>query len=823
MPRSDYVRIVRQDTARVYMLSYNNYFNRTIKIAGDLVSNYAPRYQLKAYNSAYALVQSNTTGFNFDPGNGINTELIVNWNNYPVGDPDYVVVSEEIGYKTADASAGDYLVTSRWFVISVERTRGRQVRLYLRRDVVADFNAQILAAPCFIEKATLSSNNDLIFNSEDMTFNRIKRGEQLIKDDTGCPWIVLYGARYTHNDDGTITPTTYSADLNIQFSAQEVTQQLFNQLYAASQQQSNIGVRTFALGNNNRPRIELVQSKLTSSGTMLYFYVRVDGQNTVAYGQGVKPVAEGASGSAVFNENARTVVEQNAITVTQMTPLQFAYVPGYDEQLYDFIIENNDKFIKSPSGGFYRIHIVDQGEVDVQVGNTSGALYNILQPFSAAFTGSPSFGNNGNIRAYYPSRFVSFTLNQIYSPSDASETVTITNDRYHALDVPYDIFCMPLSDTLILRNSRRTDWVEVTSNISRNLQAATELLAKYNAAGQIYDAQILPYCPLSGYKMDGDAFDLNDPSIMSFSAIYKIGSNTGYLFHARYASFTKTISLREPITVTDPKEDSECNLYRLCSPNYASAFEINAAMNDGIYTITVAATYKPYNPYVKLYPDFKRMYGNSFNDARGLILGGDYSLAALNDAWETYQLQNKNYQEAFDREIQSLEVQRTAGLVSDIAGAGAGAVSGAAIGSMILPGIGTLIGGALGAAAGAADVFINDKLRQENIDLTKDRFGYQLGNIKALPQTLTRTSAYNVDNKYFPFIETYTCTDEERQALRDKIKYNGMTVMVIGTIAQYQQAEPTYIKGQLIRLEGITGNYELYRAIYDEINKGVYI
>ena len=62
------------------------------------------------------------------------------------------------------------------------------------------------------------------------------------------------------------------------------------------------------------------------------------------------------------------------------------------------------------------------------------------------------------------------------------------------------------------------------------------------------------------------------------------------------------------------------------------------------------------------------MYGADYNDVRGLICGGDYSIASITDAWATYQLQNKNYQSVFDRNIQQLEAQQELSKTSDIEG-----------------------------------------------------------------------------------------------------------------------------------------------------------
>jgi hypothetical protein len=60
-----------------------------------------------------------------------------------------------------------------------------------------------------------------------------------------------------------------------------------------------------------------------------------------------------------------------------------------------------------------------------------------------------------------------------------------------------------------------------------------------------------------------------------------------------------------------------------------------------------------------------------------------------------------------------------------------------------------------------------------------------LANIKAIPNSLTRNSAFTITNKIFPFIEYYSCSPEEKEALRNKIKYDGMTVGRIGNVSDF--------------------------------------
>lgn len=281
---------------------------------------------------------------------------------------------------------------------------------------------------------------------------------------------------------------------------------------------------------------------------------------------------------------------------------------------------------------------------------------------------------------------------------------------------------------------------------------------------------------------------------------------------------------------------NELYMYRLCSPNYSGVFEFSAAKMNGVQWINVDCTYKPFSPYIHLNPNFENLYGLDFNDARGLICGGDFSITQLNNAWETYQRNNVNYEKSFQRTIENMEVnnkyQRIGDISNAITGTFSGAMSGAMAGGLMGGPVGGVIGGVAGGAAslagGIMDVRINDKLRAEALDYTKDMYGYNLENIKALPTTLAKVSAFTANNKIYPYIEVYTCTDEEKNAFINKLKYNGMTVMRVGTLNEfinYKIHDLDYFKGKLIRLElgDRAEDFHIVNQISAELNKGVFI
>jgi len=174
---------------------YNNYFNRIVKQENS-ISNY------KTASTSY-LEYGNV---NFDYQDGILTSIVVGNEqqleqsdhilDFESGDtPDYLIVHDNTNIK------------SRWFVIECVKIRGGQYKLALKRDVLVDFRDKVMNSPCFVEKGSITDFNDpLLLNSEGMSFNQIKQGEDLLRDNSYSAWIVGY-LKKGINESKTITYT----------------------------------------------------------------------------------------------------------------------------------------------------------------------------------------------------------------------------------------------------------------------------------------------------------------------------------------------------------------------------------------------------------------------------------------------------------------------------------------------------------------------------------------------------------------------------------------------------------------------------------------
>lgn len=772
-------------------LTYNNYYNRIVK-KEETLQNYLD----------YELFRLSAT--NFNPADGVNTIHRVNMADGLY--PDYVVAIDEYNE-----------IVSRWFIIEADRVCGGQYDLTLHRDLMVDYYSDIITAPCFVEKATLNYDDPLIFNEEDMSFNQIKTEETLLKDETDCAWIVGY---YSKKAPG--TGEAYSGTVES------------NTLSSLPIKTLPTAIETWYQGPFDGPATsgEYVADVLSETqGTRRLFATNILTGDT--YYKGLAEYHHG--GLKYYSTKSEEAVAADLQDEFKATS-QIRAKEYLDTLLAHKTQSDIDTFLSNyPVGTLVRdpisqkvyqirnIKAISKNNQKVFI-PTGGSLFEYLKN---VYLGTTGFSGTPAANTFYA--LVNYTQYSVeyFERTDLAVTYNLIGEtQLLTEDAPYNIFAIPYGQVEILNADG-----SLLVKTDEDLALATARAIQVNGGSSIYDIQILPYFPLQELILEKGKIKITNNA--QYTPILQ-GSSTvkSVIFNIPKSKFTLNIlhSIENPQTAIEKKINNQCDKYRLCSPNFNSYFDFSSAKNNGVQYFNVDCYYKPYQPYIHVNPYFSGLYGQDFDDPRGLICGGDFSISSISDAWANYQIQNKNFQEIFDRQIRNMDIQNNYQLAQDIATAGAGLLSGAATGAIagsMIPGIGTAIGAAIGGSlstgAGAADVFINQALRNEAIDFTKDNFGYQLGNIQALPYTLTKVTSINNNNKIFPLLEYYTCTDREKQALRDKLTYNGMTVMVIGTIGDYIKAKPSYIKGKIIRLPEINEDFHIANEIAREVNLGIYI
>ena len=503
---------------------------------------------------------------------------------------------------------------------------------------------------------------------------------------------------------------------------------------------------------------------------------------------------------------------------------------GPNDNTYERELQSlNGKVIKDTGSNIaYRIQIVEE---DTGL-ETNLYNQNVRTELTAALDYLSGTPDNSSYSYKYTIPKFRVVLQQIATSIYTS--IPASANRLHLTDAPYDMFCIPYGTLTMYRTGGAPSIVsskEVAVDIAQAIQAQA-------GSGNLYDLQLLPYCPARYCINDSGMFNLpsaaNRFSVITDGVSYEDVSAMIWCSEStlEFKVWENDLFLSD-MRPKSLKIDNETKVYRLCDPSYNNYFDFSLSKNGGFVNWwNIDCTYKPYSPYIHVAPDFHFMYGKDFNDCRGLICGGDFSLPQITSAWADYQLQNKNYNEIFKRQIQNIDVNRkfdrTSEIFSSIAGTVQGTVSGAATGLMSGAGpvagvVGGVIGGATSAAAGIGDIILSEKRYEESKNFFQDKFNFELGNIQAIPYGLTKVSAFTANNKIFPFLEIYEASEAEIEALSNQIDYEGMTLMVIGHIEDYV-IPGSYIKGRLIRLPSslVHEDEHVISAINIELDKGVY-
>lgn len=845
----------------LYLYQNHNYQNRQIK-----------RYDTKAEYDAALGEPSTHPGITFILGDGIRTTQVI---NYDIRlDPDYASGTAAPSYCVITDETND--IVSRWWVVGSTTLRYGQSNLSLLRDVIADNYETIMSCPSFVKKGWINTINDpAIFNNEDMSFNQIKTSEMLIKDRSKSAWYVGYLSKdaggqtitipkYAENAYTTITSLddydykfyidqgTSGAELRIANVNSFITSLFFYHWMGGVQYNFQLGWD--ANGNYINPVGKKLPDNAPNKNKEFIYderYYALTGLLTLTspgdYVEGIR-----------IKENKKQAINEFYNQMGHYAQINASWLDR-GRSLTDILTETEKNNVLAEEGkiyrvgnSFYKMRVHKRNAFRTYTVQNANPYAQFIFDLAKNVPGVTVLTDGNDLKGQAVQIQVKGEALYIAPQllNDASITYTLPSNRAHTDDLPYDIVAIP-ADTL----GRNYHLTKTDPDFSlRTVNAFIKALSG-GSTTLLFDFQLLPYAPfpesafldydydqnLPGCITDTYFTNTNDSIIMDVITSKVAEENTvdrTFIFYVKDAHITKTRytnTISVPTDAVGFKIANETDVYRLCSPNYNGQFEFSATKNGGVKGWNISCTYKPYTPYIKVSPIFGNLYGEDFGDARGLICGGDFSIGQTSDAWVGYELQNKNYQVMFDRQITNMEVNNAVQRKLEAWSIGAGALQGAASGAMG----GGMAGGVWGAVAGGAvgglsslgggfmDRKLNEELRQEQLSFAKDNFGYQLQNIQAMPYSLTKVGSQTADYKMFPFVEYYTCTDIEKEALRSKINWNGMTIMRIGEATSFLKFEEddvgTFVQATPIRIEADRANDRMVASIKQELETGVYM
>ena len=775
---------------RLILMNYNNYFNRIYKTESTVADYISAASAYRTFNN-----------INFKERDHVNTTQTI---NIGIADtisfsPDYLVVTED----------NSDVIESRWFVLDTDKTRGNQMSLTLRRDVLVDEYDNYSGQPFYLEKGTppTLTNNPFLYTNEGQSFSQVLKSRTALKHSgNSTRWLVGY------------VDATWGSGLMPQYpyyavydSAEECPfwQYAHSNKILLYQDSSTTWAFGFDLWSRDDGSGKAVRFNMHGGGSPAYTTsATLDNKSIVGYAMDSNTYYDTIRDATVTNagaQRAAMAVYDNFSKGTDpyVDLLPASALSGYNGHV--ILIGNQAYTVTITPGvaGTYMGYHVEKGS---DLYNVLVDTFGELNHLNAWMTGGQSIDlqKPAMNTAMWIGAYACTTVSVSLTRQSSYDPISFGAGR-HKTGLPYDIFCVADDAT----NRKNVSW----------------FASQYAGSNAVYDVQCLPIKP-----------DLTGAGTESVNGVtyYWLDKDSvsGTFEHSAIATYS---------TNTDKKAGSNLDMCRIVSPDCGAIWEFNPAQIGGVAanSIRYEATFAPLAPYIHIFPTFGGIYGNvnksdqNTAESRGIVLTGDYSIPYSSSNWATYQLQNSAYRLSHDRMIQNMSItqnaERTQEQVNIVAGALTAGLGGAASGAGIGGPVGAAVGGVLGAAGsavtGAVAYGINEKLRAEDMSYAEDMFGYQMRNIQAQPQPLAHTNSLTVGNANFPFIEYYTCYDNEKDIFLNRLTVNGWALGYITTAATaftnaHNSTLTKFVKGRLIKYGGAHDSH-IANTIAEELMKGV--
>ena len=764
----------------LFLLNYNNYYNRLIKKLNTL-DDY-----LLADPDYYKIESVNFLSTDEVNANAIINvvDLAFNMNNY-----NYMISQRE------DSTEFD-----RWFITKIENVRGCQFKLILRRDLISENWDNLNASALLINKGYCDISNPQFFNKEPISVTEMPINQTYLKDSSGVSWLVAYlpkiafdvGTETTTTivDGETVTTTTHWYDKSVEFQSSTLTP---DYTMSIAEMNALIGYDKSVIGNEDvYLNYNLYNTKYTMDKMRMNLFTK-----TIKF----------VSNPSLFSDS---------VYITAGDSFKGSYV----RMLESLVSDLGNKFMSVYS---YNNILSKYNHRIIQVGND---YYQINISLTAGSEQSGDLSNSSNTTLYLnssyggvlhtsSSNFFSYNyipskINIYYSPIQTTPgSFYYKTTRNNTNGGSYDCIAVPYKDEF---GNGAT--VNGLYHDPETMMCFMSQLSASWGTEVVYDVQCLPYRP---------TINTTNPVLdVDYGYIWKSGTKTpmGYVYYVKDVNRTFNIDL--PIESSNNKADYLTKHYKLIGGNYNSSFDLKVYENNGIDYFNVDMTLLPYNPWIKINPNFKYLNGKDFNDATGLVLSGNFSISMLTNSFAEYQYNNSNYEAIFNAQMDYTEYQQKMNMIGSTISGVANAV-GTGIGvAKLMGGPLGIASGVLSAGAGIADLAVQNKINNKQNEYTKQQYELNLGNIKSKPTTLSKVTALNINTKMFPYIEEYGCTDIEYEQVSKYLEFNGMSIGTVGDLETYLNPN-YYFSAQVIRFKDITCNNYILGEINNELQQGFYI
>ena len=755
--------------------------------------------------------------------------------------------------KTDVSNICDYVTIddTRWFVLFHTYLNGGQVVLYLQRDVFGENGVD----NCF-GKIERGHTDTFIKNRKELDLNQILKKRiplipstnqymnYTVDNHNNEMWGIMYIVKPTGIDPSTGNPYQDKFNINIpEFKVIEANLQFIKndtQIIYEKNLSSNISF-VIKVGSNSVPTgVRYYHTLITFKNDMSYDVSVFSIFGAIDYDISYREVSMNGGSTVSWSKEydipvAKSIAKKLASYIISYKPDMFTIpdvvvgsLPNYDY---------NNKTI-AHNGKYYTYNTSDNNGEKVgtnadSASNIKSKIYDICSSQSGfadiegltltdVEKGTRVIGCNSICRY----RYMQYNCTEI-SASDAGFIEIDLTEQL--VDEPFSILVFPLYDVTISKyNDINTKYVIERKKAFQIFNTVVQYLSGGDNP-YLVDAQIYPYCP--------------DLSVVS-------SEMQGYPFFSINSTYYNRTVEAQLLPSSDIKKEYIERQYSIISPEQSGKFTFNFydyyntiedknGINQKKSSFTIKTSLKPYSiiASVVINPDIDCLNGITYeSDLRGCNPSSNgFECSLSSNAFQTYKRQNSNYQQIFNLQKEELYKQhqvervneKSSIVVNTLSAASMGAIAGASMGGNTI--LGKSIGGAAGAAAAGATVGFamgeqykhNEDLRIYEEYLQRQKFDFDIGTIKNLPNTINRISTFNeiiMRNFYFA-IEVYECSDLEKSLVDTFIEKYGYGIGIFGLYSNFVK-DKWFIKGTLVTSPFDT---KLHNIASKELMGGIYI
>ena len=739
--------------------------------------------------------------------------------------------------KTSVENICDYVIIdgTRWFVVYYTYLNGKQVTLHLQRDVIGEFGLD----NCF-GKIERGYTDSFIKYRKELSLNQIlKNRKKLIPESNSYLnysvdnhnnelWGIFYIVKPTGINPETGEKYDDVVNINIPGFSIETVDYDFIENNTRKIISSENSIKINISFNVNVFYYFNAVLKIKTSGS--YWSLSVNVQQVLIDVADVLVTLKNENGDLIIDvESMKEVIKSfcnDFYSKINSGSFGFKYPKAYFKN--DFSIDYNNIVIKKEES-YLKYTTKTEESKSYGTNPNSEELKNYVSSYK--------YSKNNIVGTFvlfsdfdYDNSFSYYEKVYSYKELTASEAGIVQIDtRKQLIDEPYIAMVIPLYDVNIT-GSDKTYAVE-RSKAFMLFNTLIQYMSGDN--GYLVDAQVYPYCPqLVSVANEFDGI----PLFSILSGYYEHNIKIQLL---PYSDVKKEYICRE-YSIIPPEQSSKFtfNFY-----DYVNEIDDNNGINYSFMNIVIKTALKPFSivSSAVIIPTENSLKGITYNsDLRGCKPSGNgFECSLSTNAFQNYVRNNSNYKQMFDLEVEQLQVQHNVERVNDAVStvvntASATAMGAIAGGAAADAGIASLFGSksagaavggvAAGATVGAAmtaQSIANEKLRDYEKYIQNAKFNLEIGTIKNLPNSVSRVSSFNeiMLRDFWFVIETYDCSDEEKQIVDNFIGSYSYSIGVFDFILNYYK-EGWFIKSSLLKSKYTVNLHEIANK---ELNGGIYM